>query len=536
MIISRINHIFKATAALLAAAAMLLLTGCLKNDIPYPRIQPDITAIDADGLLSPAEIDVAGRMISMKFDESVDLRNVNITSYSLSEGASIVNGYLDKPIDLTRYYIVTLKLYQEYDWVIKGEQTIDRYFTVENQIGPTVIDVTARRVVVTVSESAGLEQVKVLTMKLGPAGETDGKPVTETTPDLTGQTINLCQPVEVKVTTFGHEATWTIYGETATSNVATLRADAWTQVAWIYGTAIEGRDNGVEYRLKGTDEWIKAPKESITSTGGTFYARLTGLNPETAYEARTYSDEEYGSTVDFTTGQIVQVPNSSLSEWNKAGKVWNPWPEGGEPFWDTGNRGATIAGESNSTPTTDTSSGTGQAARLETVFASVFGIGKLAAGNIFTGEYLRTDGTNGVLSFGRPFTQRPTKMRGYVKYKSMPISNTTADYAHLMGQPDICSVYIALLDSPEPVEIRTNPKNQQMFDPNSPYVIAYGNFESDQTIPEYIPFEIELDYRATDRVPRYIIIVASASKYGDFFTGGVGSLLCIDDLELIYDY
>ncbi len=86
------------------------------------------------------------------------------------------------------------------------------------------------------------------------------------------------------------------------------------------------------------------------------------------------------------------------------------------------------------------------------------------------------------------------------------------------------------------MEIRTNPKNQQMFDPNGSYVVAYGNFESNQTIPEYIPFEIELDYRATDRVPRYIIIVASASKYGDFFTGGVGSLLCIDDLELLYDY
>jgi hypothetical protein len=97
-------------------------------------------------------------------------------------------------------------------------------------------------------------------------------------------------------------------------------------------------------------------------------------------------------------------------------------------------------------------------------------------------------------------------------------------------------VYIALLDSSQPVEIRTNPKNRQLFDPNGSSVVAYGSFQSGQTIPNYIPFEIELDYRATNRVPTYIMIVASASKYGDYFTGGVGSVLYIDDLELLYDY
>ncbi len=129
MTIHRFHNIFRAIAATLATAAMMLTNGCLKNDIPYPRIQPDITAIEAEGLLSPAEIDVPGRMVVMKFDESVDLSNVDITSYSLSEGASIVNGDLDKPVNLTKYYIVTLKLYQEYDWVLQGVQTIERYFT-----------------------------------------------------------------------------------------------------------------------------------------------------------------------------------------------------------------------------------------------------------------------------------------------------------------------------------------------------------------------------------------------------------------------
>lgn len=516
-------------ASLPVMVMMILLGSCIKNDIPYPRIQPDITAIDAEGLLSPAEIDVAARMVVMKFDETVDMENVNITSYSLSEGASIVKGDLDKPINLTKYYILTLKLYQEYDWVIQGIQNIERYFTVENQIGSTVIDVTGRRVVVTLPETTGLDNVKVLTMKLGPQGATAA-------PELVGETISLKRPVEVTVSSFGREEVWTIYGETATSNVTTLRADAWTQVAWVYGTAIEGRDNGVEYREQGAENWIKAPESWITHTGGTFYARLQNLNPETTYEARTYSDSEYGATETFTTGLIEQVPNSTLGEWNQVGKVWNPWPAGGTPFWDTGNKGATTIGESNSTPTTDTSSGTGQGARLETVFAGIGVIGKLAAGNIFVGEYVRTDGTNGVLRFGREFTQRPTKMRGYLKYNCATISHSNDEYKKLVGQPDTCSVYIALVDSQEQIEIRTNPKNRQLFDPKASYVVAYGSFQSGESIPEYIPFEITLDYRATDRMPKYILIVASASKYGDFFTGGAGSVLYIDDLELLYDY
>ena len=519
----------RAIAMSVLSVLFAALTSCIKNDIPYPRIQPDITAIDAEGLISPAEIDPASRLVVMRFDETVDMENVDITSYSLSEGASIVKNGFDKPIDLAKYYIVTLKLYQEYDWVIQGIQDIKRYFTVENQIGATVIDVTGKRVVVTLPVTTGLGSVKVLTMKLGLEGST-------VSPEIVGTTIDLNKPFEVTVECFGREEKWTIYGETAESNVTTLRADAWTQVAWVYGTAIEGRDNGVEYRQQGSEEWIKAPQEWITHTGGSFYARLQNLNPETTYEARTYSDSEFGAVETFTTGSIIQVPNSTLGEWNKVGKVWNPWPEGGTPFWDTGNKGATTIGESNSTPTTDTSSGTGQGARLETVFAGLGVIGKLAAGNIFVGEYVRTDGTNGVLNFGREFKQRPTKMRGYLKYNCATISNSNDEYKHLIGQPDTCSVYIALVDSPQPIEIRTNPKNRQLFDKNAPYVVAYGQFQSGETIPDYIPFEITLDYNSTDRVPTYILIVASASKYGDFFTGGVGSVLCIDDLELIYDY
>ena len=173
---------------------------------------------------------------------------------------------------------------------------------------------------------------------------------------------------------------------------------------------------------------------------------------------------------------------------------------------------------------------------METVFAGIGSIGKLAAGNLFAGRYVRTDGTNGILSFGRPFTERPTRLTGYLKYKTAPINNVTEGFSSLIGEPDTCIVWCSLIDSAEPFEIRTNPRNRQLFDENGPEVVAYGKIEFGENVDNYIPFSFDIVYKSTSRVPRYILITASASKYGDYFTGGVGATLYLDDLELVYDY
>ena len=48
--------------------------------------------------------------------------------------------------------------------------------------------------------------------------------------------------------------------------------------------------------------------------------------------------------------------------------------------------------------------------------------------------------------------------------------------------------------------------------------------------------DLKLEYRATNRKPTYIVLVCSASKYGDFFTGASGSVLYVDEFSLEYDY
>lgn len=518
--------------AFIAPAALgCLLAGCIKNDIPYPRIQPNFLTMEAPGLLQPAVIDSASRQVKLIFNEETNLADVRISSYTITPGSEIVSGNLHEPINLLQGpYNVTLKMYQTYDWMIFGQQSIERYFTVFNQVGPAVIDVDEHRVSVKVTENPGLGAVQVLSCKLGATGSV-------TTPELQGAVIDLTQPLEVTVTTHGRPQTWTISAEQVAQTVATVRVDAWTNVAWVYGDAMEGRDNGVEYRQKGLQQWLRCPKDWVTTTGTTFFARIINLQPLTQYEARTYSESEYGAQMDFTTGSIEQVPNSSLGEWHKSGKLWNPWPEGGTPYWDTGNKGATTLGASNSVPTTETSTGTGTGALLQTKFVGIGPLGKLAAGNIFTGVYVRTVGTNGVLTFGRPFSQRPTRLRGYYKYKTAPMNKVSKELPQdWLGKPDTCNIYCALIDSPEPLEIRTSPSDRQLFDPEASYIVAYGHVQSGEDIPDFVHFDIPLTYNATDRVPTYIVIVASASKYGDYFTGGDGACLWLDDLDLEYDY
>lgn len=66
-------------------------------------------------------------------------------------------------------------------------------------------------------------------------------------------------------------------------------------------------------------------------------------------------------------------------------------------------------------------------------------------------------------------------------------------------------------------------------------VVAYGALpDSECGNTDWKQFRIDLVYRNLTRKPTHIIIVISSSKYGDYFTGGVGSTLYLDDLELIY--
>lgn len=518
---------------------------CIKNDIPYPRIQANFTSLNVENQIGPAIIDSANRTITVTLNEYADIRHVKVQSFTLSDESYLVSSENSMEyLDLSQPDTVVLGLYQDYAWTIIGVQNIERYFGAVGEIGTPVIDVTNHRVVFTFPESMDLREVKIDSIKLGQI-------VSEMIPDLNGQIVDFSNYIvvdgtefqyakgqAVEVVTFGETVTWHIYVDLTESTVFTTGADAWTNVAWVYGECEPGDDIGIEYRRTNQTEWIKVPQEWMTINGGSITARIIHLTPETEYAARTYSGEHYATELVFTTQSTAQMPNSSFTYWTESAnkKYWDPWGEGQEPYWDTGNKGASTLGTGNVEPTDDTSSGTGKAALLKTEYKGIGALGKLGAGSIFAGSYVKTDGTNGILSFGRTFTQRPTTLTGFFKYKTAPISDAQSQFNYMIGQPDTCIVWVALIDSEEPFEIRTNPNNRHLFNPDGQEVIAYGAMQYSGTFEEYRSFEITLDYKSTSRIPRYILCVASSSKYGDYFTGGRGAVMYLDDLELHFDY
>ena len=509
---------------MLCLAAML--SGCIKNNIPYPRIQANFVTLEASGQTGTTQIDTVNRVATITLPEDANIYSVRISGYSLTPGAHIVDNPFGNPVDLSEPIYVYLELYQSYLWSITAVQNIERYFEVSGQMGETAIDVPGHRVVVYVRSGTDLKEISVIRAKLASTAAA-------MTPDLLeGGTFDGSKPFTITTDTYGHKEVWTVYVQTVEEAVTTVGVDAWTCVAWVQGQGEAGLDNGFEYRITGSEAWTKLPESQVTHNGGAFTGCIMHLSPETSYEVRAYSNDNYGSILSFTTGKELQVPNSDFENWWLDKRVWCPWAEDGEPYWGTGNQGAATVGQSNTVPTDDTPTGTGRAAKLETKWIVV----KLAAGNIFTGTYIRTDGTNGVLSFGRPFTERPVRVQGMYKYTGAIIDRASNEFKNLIGQPDTCSVWAALIDSDEPYEIRTNPNNRRLFNPDGPEVIAYGQLLNAETITSYVPFDFELKYKSTSRVPKYLIICASASKYGDYFTGGAGATMYIDDIKLVYDY
>lgn len=327
-----------------------------------------------------------------------------------------------------------------------------------------------------------------------------------------------------------------------------MPVNVWTKMAEVSGKLVTSDeiDPGqlsFAYRKVGEESWstVKADVAFTTATEYTASASISELAPDTNYEYKlSYDDGSLaasGEAMLFKTGAIIALPNASFDAWSseKVGMLqktlWKPWASGDVSFWDTGNKGATTVGDSNSTPSDDTYRGVGKAAQLTSKYIYV----KFAAGNIFSGSYLRTDGTDGVLSFGRPFSSYPTKLRVHYKYTSKLINRNGAGYDYLKDRPDSCHIYIALTDWDEPLEIRTKVTNLQLFDKNDPKVIAYAEFISGNSTTAYEELDLPLAYKYNGRTPKYIVVVASASKYGDFFTGGEGSTLFVDDFELLYE-
>lgn len=305
---------------------------------------------------------------------------------------------------------------------------------------------------------------------------------------------------------------------------------------------------GVRYREAGSTDWTTEPIQlTRASVKGT--VRLKNLKPGTRYEYQAVAEGFESESKYFTTESVFTIPNASLEEWSdntekladgKSSSALIPNANGVRSFWDTGNHGSNTMGVTLTQGSSDMLHSGFQSARLRSQFVGLGGsIGKFAAGNLFAGTYLETQGTDGHLEFGRPYDgSHPSKMRVYCHYRPGTVqSNGKGDFL-AQGATDEAQIYVALTSAP--VEIITKKANRKLFDPNGEEVLAYGqvtlteNFGPDGGLAELV---IPIEYYAKARTvkPTHLVIVCSASKYGDYFNGGEGSLMYLDDFELIYE-
>lgn len=545
---------------MLALTAGILTSCAIENDIPYPIIEASIESMTVEGqrgadqnTFTAATINKSARTVTLYVNDGVDISRLQILSLKTTAGAELVvddpnvcEDYSKFPtsgfasldsiplssnthVDFSQPVTFTLRTYQDYQWKVTVNQIIQRDIEIDGMTD-YVIDTNTRSVIIYVDPETDRTNLNVKKLNLG--GEYG-----RVSPDPTLQK-DYSKPSTFNVSCsweeYSYEWTVYVYPDSGESSSSSTEAFAMTTRATVNGKIQSGKTPVVEYRKESETSWITVPSANVNVSSNTFSATLTGLSASTTYKYRINVDGSIGSEQSFTTATATPLENGSFDEWSSEaadnGTLWQPWST--SSFWDTGNRGATTIADSNSVPTSETCNGSGKAASLETKWVVM----KLASGNIFTGSYVRTDGTNGVLSFGREFKSFPSKLRINYKYTSATIDKIGEDaLEYLKGRPDSCHIYIALADWNQPLEIRTRPSERQLFDKNDSHVIAYAEYISGNSDSQYQQKDLVLNYRYTNRTPKYILIVASASKYGDYFTGGVGSKLLVDNFELIYD-
>ena len=313
--------------------------------------------------------------------------------------------------------------------------------------------------------------------------------------------------------------------------------DVWSSFANVsaeYKTESEPAGMTFQYRKTGDADWTVFPADQLVKEGRKFSAKIAGLEPGTGYEVWAITDAEQNEVniASFVTEEETQRPNFNFDSWSDSGHSANAE---GTSFWDSGNEGASTL---NKYPTSQETSyvKAGSAVKMESQFVGLGSLGKFAGGNIYSGAYVETHGMSGAsIDFGRPYTSRPSKLHGWYSYKPVEIGYAEGIHGDKKGQLDVGKIYVALMSSgPFRVNNSTDPKT--LFDPSADNVIAYGELNLDQsTGSEYKEFTIELDYRYEDVRPTYVLVVATASAYADYFTGGDGSTLYIDEFEFIFE-
>lgn len=314
------------------------------------------------------------------------------------------------------------------------------------------------------------------------------------------------------------------------------------------------------------ENWSEAQAERVAP--GSYQALLKGLSPDTVYQYALLIDSEgVGGVKTFRTDKAPQVPNNSFEIYSNAEKssyksFYDPAnPLCNKKYWDNGNEGASTLGSAYlvCTPDTEDKIDGEVSARCRSQYVIV----KFAAGSISTCEYAGTNGTNGYVNFGRPFTARPSAVRLWYKYNGGIINrsdNSALGKGVEAGKlkvkpvvnetPDSCTLMCVLGNWPKEKYLMKTPVSSgecvitaytadinTFYDYETlPETIAYGYVAKTESLnKDWEQITIPFDYHTTEEIPTHIILSFAASKFGDYFTGCDSAELKVDKVELLYE-
>ncbi len=232
----------------------------------------------------------------------------------------------------------------------------------------------------------------------------------------------------------------------------------------------------------------------------------------------------------------VQLPNSDFNLWYDAGGYPEPGDGSTASIWGTANKALSLVGNFNTEPVPDENNGF--YAKMTTIQAPA--IVRIAAATLFTGTF--TDGFPSIedprsnIDFGTPYTSVPKGFKVMYKY------NPGESYEDADGNPlpgsDACDIYVLLEvweQGSSTIKRRVGTAWHRSSDVISDWTdlnltFTYGELSNSD--PDYMkPAD---GYAPEGSKPTHITVVFSSSALGDFFTGAIGSVLEVDDFELIY--
>ncbi|MBQ4183373.1 MAG: PCMD domain-containing protein [Bacteroidales bacterium] len=512
---------------------LLALWGCIRNDLDYPTIIGNILSFEVEGARRVI-IDTDAREVVVELEESADPSAVVFKSMEITPEASCeaLPGVLDlrKPIELL------LTTYQEYRWKISATQPVERYVRCRNQMREASFNPEEKSVFVYVPDNQPLSKLVIEDMKL----ELEGSEIVSTTgyrasldavekitePVSFPMTLDCVMERSFEVKVKGGTVVWTMKAFQLEVNTLVSDIDAHCYSARVRGMFSSGETPDVQYHKVGDSEWISVEDESVNGVGVT--ALISSLEEDTEYVCRIVDGESLSPEVTFRTLRPVQPENMGFDDWYQSGKVWYPFPQGGPKVWDSANE-ATASFSGSATTPDDSFSIKGRSVKLVSSYAVV----KFASGSIFMGSYVGLHGMGAKLDWGIPFGSKPASLSGHIAYSPAPINYVEPPYQGLKGQNDTGHIQIILADWDEPFRVDSTDKKYLDCE-NDPGIIGYGRYSLSEATDGFIPFTMDVEYR-NSRIPKWLVIVAAYSSLGDYFTGGEGSTLWLDELVLNYD-